>query len=469
MKIKKKKMYNVVPNFDIINNKISNMFYSVPYIYDIVNNITNSWFDIKINNFLAKCNDKSIYKGINKRKQFSKIPFACDSNGEILSSDIDSIYVNNMIQLFPDDEQKIILDKWFDAYIKMYNIVIKSYKNDLFNKCKLNTNFMQIRNKLKNEKKLIQNKSIINNIKIYAHTLDYAIEDICKNVQAAITNKKNGNIKSFRLRYIKQSKKSKIFKIEKTALKIDNENLIIKSIGSIKINNINDIDEIPSDCTIISKNNRYYINIPILKKCNKTKNEIINEILRVIALDPGLRTFLTGYNNKETIEIATNLKEKIEQILNDIDKLESKYIHGQIKNRKGIEKRYRKIKNLIDELHWKTIKYLIENYDVIMLGNMSTKNIASKENNLNEMNKRVAMNMRLYVFTKRLIYKCNLSKKQLIRVNESYTSKTCSSCGNVNEGKNKTKIFKCQNERCKLKIDRDNNGAKNIYIIGTKY
>ena len=40
-------------------------------------------------------------------------------------------------------------------------------------------------------------------------------------------------------------------------------------------------------------------------------------------------------------------------------------------------KHNKKISNLIDELHWKTINYLTHNYKTILIGNMSSKNIVS--------------------------------------------------------------------------------------------
>ena len=41
----------------------------------------------------------------------------------------------------------------------------------------------------------------------------------------------------------------------------------------------------------------------------------------------------------------------------------------------------KKIRNLTDELHWKTINYLVKNYDTILIGNMSSKGIVSKDGN----------------------------------------------------------------------------------------
>ena len=45
---------------------------------------------------------------------------------------------------------------------------------------------------------------------------------------------------------------------------------------------------------------------------------------------------------------------------------------------------------------------------------------------------------------------------------EEYTSKTCGLCGNINYRLGSNEIYECK--KCNLKIDRDVNGARNIYI-----
>jgi len=47
-------------------------------------------------------------------------------------------------------------------------------------------------------------------------------------------------------------------------------------------------------------------------------------------------------------------------------------------------------------------------------------------------------------------------------VDESYTSKTCTKCGEQNKNLGSSKHFKCS--KCGLEIDRDINGARNIYL-----
>ena len=68
-----------------------------------------------------------------------------------------------------------------------------------------------------------------------------------------------------------------------------------------------------------------------------------------------------------------------------------------------------------------------------------------------------------YLFRQRLINKSEEFTNCLIEiVDESYTSKTCGKCGNINKDLGNNKIFSCPS--CKLVMDRDCNGARNILI-----
>ena len=117
---------------------------------------------------------------------------------------------------------------------------------------------------------------------------------------------------------------------------------------------------------------------------------------------------------------------------------------------------YNKIDNLINDLHWKTISYLINCYGTILMGN--------KPNNyLNKNTKRIAMLMKLFVFKQRLKYKCKIKNIIYKEIDEAYTSKVCSNCSFINNDLGSKKIFNCI--ICENRIDRDFNGAKNIMLV----
>ena len=121
---------------------------------------------------------------------------------------------------------------------------------------------------------------------------------------------------------------------------------------------------------------------------------------------------------------------------------------------------WKKIKNLVLELHWKTISFLIENYDVIMIPDFKVSQMI-KSKKLSRMTKRLMCMFSFYSFKQKLEWKCNTYKKKIIIVNESYTSCTCTNCGKINDTKGKERL-ECF--MCKKEIDRDVAGSRNIMI-----
>ena len=151
-----------------------------------------------------------------------------------------------------------------------------------------------------------------------------------------------------------------------------------------------------------------------------------------------------------------------------LDHINQKYVNGKYiipnKKRKRRENIINtKISNMIDDLHWKTIKMLTDKYSMILIGDMSVKGITSNDtSNLTNMTKRIGYSMSLYKFRKRLEYKCQAKRIKFKIINERYTSKMCSCCGKIHNNLGGSETFKCNG--CKMVLDRDINGARNIYL-----
>ena len=59
-------------------------------------------------------------------------------------------------------------------------------------------------------------------------------------------------------------------------------------------------------------------------------------------------------------------------------------------------------------------------------------------------------------------YQCEKWQRKLMIVGESYTSQTCTKCGERNKKLGGSRHFKCT--KCGLEIDRDINGSRNIFL-----
>ncbi len=77
------------------------------------------------------------------------------------------------------------------------------------------------------------------------------------------------------------------------------------------------------------------------------------------------------------------------------------------------------------------------------------------------------MTLSHYRFRQTLLNKAREYKNvRVILVNEAYTSKTCTRCGFIHQLLKGKKVFKCPS--CQHEIDRDWNGARNIFMRSTE-
>ena len=302
---------------------------------------------------------------------------------------------------------------------------------------------------------------------VHTRVIRGAIEKFVWSINSAISNYKNGNIKNFNFKFkTKKSKQENIFfedsgypkeinKIKSVYWYRNNERKRVKiSFKDIKLN---------KGCEIIhdKQTNQYFLYTPVpvnwfpindLRCDNQAKYNLKGE--RLIALDPGVRKFMVGYDPSGTISIiGKDAYKKISSLILEIDK-NKKYSNWD------------KVKNLINELHWKVISYLVENYDIILLPSFEITNMI-KGRKLLKITKRLLMMFSYYKFKEKLIYKCKVYNKKLYIVDESYTSKTCSNCFTIKTNLGGSEVFKCK--ECNIEYDRDVGASRNILIKNLGY
>jgi len=161
----------------------------------------------------------------------------------------------------------------------------------------------------------------------------------------------------------------------------------------------------------------------------------------------GLYPFLAGVTENNVFIFGENMYEKIKEILKKIDECNEKKISKK-KKKKYEKKMEKRIKNLIDDMQWKLINYLTNNFNTILFGDMSAKKICMGKG-ISKMSKRIMMRYNLYGFKQRLQYKCKVNGVKYVEVNEYFTSKTCSVCGNIKKDLGKQKIYECKNVKQK--------------------
>ncbi len=188
----------------------------------------------------------------------------------------------------------------------------------------------------------------------------------------------------------------------------------------------------------------------------------------VIALDPGVRTFLTGFDGRMYLEFGKHDIGKIQRLCHQLDRLMSRIGLSSAKRqrramRKAAHRLRQRIQRLIKDLHSKVASILVSEYKLIFLPKFETSQMVVKS--ARKLNKKTARNMltwRHYKFQQHLIQTAEKHGSRVVLVNESYTSKTCPECGHIHEKLGGNKKFQCP--ECGLALPRDWNGARNIMI-----
>jgi transposase len=279
-------------------------------------------------------------------------------------------------------------------------------------------------------------------------------------LKSSITNLNNSNTKKSKLRYIKKSKKSKIFKVENYGSITDNS-FFTSKLGKYLHSNpsINYKKSNSTLSTIQYKNGKFYMLVK--KKLTINKNNNKNKI---ISLDPGHKTFLTGLSNDCLLEIGKNVDKKIRKRLNKMDKIK-KQKRKKVKNkRKHLLKHEKKLANYVNNLHWQTVNYLTSNYSHILLGNYSTKSMVESDKS-NKMNKRIGSSLKFYQFRQKLIYKSIIKDCKFSLIDEYNTTKACSNCSTLNNI-GSSREYNCKH--CLQLYTRDTNSCKNILLRAIK-
>ena len=196
----------------------------------------------------------------------------------------------------------------------------------------------------------------------------------------------------------------------------------------------------------------------------------------VVALDPGVRTFQTTYSPDGTsYKLGDTASNRVYRLLLLRDKFlglscrrgPSRYARRGFRQKAA--KLMARIEHLVDELHWKTARFLVQGWSEVIIpvfgtAAMSKKYQAAraKRRCIGRKTTRQMLHLRHYTFRQRLHHLAKLTGTKVTEVTEEYTSKTCGNCGVVKSNLGGAKKLRCSS--CGVCLDRDGNGARNIFI-----
>ena len=446
-----------------------------------------SWFSIEQKLPLRKKLSKTCFQSLPYSLRGSTVSEAAELKGESKNKPVRTL----KIRIFPDEKEKIKLEMMFEQFRWYYNATVNIFyfhENKKRGKYSMRELLMNYRYHEEREGRFIFQEFIFDENRKKFPIPDWWEDEkihnrlprgaVCKfnsSLNSAVSNVKNGNIKKFRMRLKTKKDSSNYLHFEDEEYPV-----FIRKIKSrywfttpdrrrINIPYSKIFEENKKGLEIIyeKETNRYFIHCPVdrnwfpeedRRSSENQAKPLSSNGNQIIALDPGIRKFLVGYDpNGKAFFMGEGACNKLTKLLLEVDKM---------KSRKKKLRRWKKIKNLIEELHWKIALFLVKNYDKILLPDFRTSQMVKKSKKLCKQTKRLMNMFSFYKFKEKLKYKCSVYGKKLYIVDESFTSKTCGSCGSMNDMKGK-EVYKCKS--CGLEVDRDINGSRNILLKHIKF
>lgn len=167
--------------------------------------------------------------------------------------------------------------------------------------------------------------------------------------------------------------------------------------------------------------------------------------LKVVALDPGVRTFNTAVDSKGVVtEFAPGDAGRIYRLCHHMAFDKSMRSKKRYNLRKAWHRSIKRVKELVMDVRRKTVKHLVAKYDVIFLPEFNTGQMVNRaKRRIHKKAARQMMTWSHYTFKELLKTTALREGVKLVIVTEEYTSKTCSCCGVIHRRLGSSKIFKC--------------------------
>ncbi len=355
------------------------------------------------------------------------------------------------VRIYPNKEQKVLLDKHFGCVRFVYNHFL-NLRNVEYKENKINLNYVVTANKL-TEMKNLENFNFLNEVN--SQSLQWSL----KHLDNSFRNFFRGQTK---FPNFKKKSNNQSFKVPvNSTFKLDNKKIVIPKFregiffrGKLELDNL-----IKFNSATISRtpSGKYYASLQgEFNYSPKEQNE------NKVGIDLGLKEFLITdkglkINNPKFLKIQLK-KLKYEQ--RQLSK-KNKGSNNKQKQRILVSLIYEKITNKrIDFLHKLSQKIVNEN-QVICLEDLSVKNML-KNHKLAQSISDVSWSK----FVDMLKYKSDWNDRQLVQIDKFYpSSKSCSICHYINDSLTlKDREWACPS--CNEHHDRDINAAKNILTQG---
>jgi putative transposase len=367
------------------------------------------------------------------------------------------------IRVYPNPKQKELLLKWFGTARWTYNKCLEAIKQDRVKRSKKELRALLINN----DNFAMENQWVLDTP---YEVRDAAMVDLLNAYSSNFAKKSKNKGHQFTMSF--RSKKSPHEAIMIRGKLFKKGAFYTRSFGKEPLRAAEPLpDKVDYDCKLLhTRLGHYYMVIPMPLEMASDNQARIED--RVVALDPGVRTFHTAYDpSGHVMEFGKGDIGHIYRICAHMDKLQSRIDSNKElrhKSRYRMRRAWRKmqwrVRNLIDECHKKVVKFLVANYSVILLPSFETQQmVVRNQRKLNSKAARAMITWSHYRFKQRLLFKRQEHPWCKVAVcDEAYTSKTCGQCGKLHHSLGGSKVFRCPS--CGLQVDRDAHAARNILL-----
>ena len=369
------------------------------------------------------------------------------------------------IRIYPDRQQKAKLKLWFDAARFTYNRTIELLNSDGAPKA----SWTGVK------------KDILSKLPEWTNPAPYevksnAVRDACLAVSAV--KKFNRQLKLDKDKGIRlqenyaevhfRSRKNPGQTIFMHASALKHQTPYPTLLGPLKMRE--SIPHAHGDAKLTLRHHQYHLSVPFKKMGPHISDSNLTpqtpDHARVVALDPGVRNFIAWFSEDGCGKIGELDFGRIQRLCQHQDDLLSRAAQAPSRKRRNMrraaERMTVKIQNLVNELHHKTARYLVDNFDVILLPSFETRGMVTKgQRRIRSKTVRNLLNYAHYRFRQFLQHKAAENGRTVLMVNEAYTSKTVSWTGEIIHNLGRRKTVKSSDGRS---MDRDINGARGTFL-----
>ena len=215
-------------------------------------------------------------------------------------------------------------------------------------------------------------------------------------------------------------------------------------------------------CRLTFRYGQYHMAVPYDEKLPPQRE---NQA-RVVALDPGVRSFLSWYCADSVGKIGEGAFFRIQRLCERLDDLLSRAAKSSARRRRNMRRaagRMRiRMENLVWELHRQAARFLVGKFDVILLPSFETSEMVERgRRRIRSKTVRDLLSLAHYRFGMFLRHKAHETGVAILAVSEAYTTRTVSWTGEVLEDVGGASVIVGGDGE---RMDRDYNGARGIYL-----